>query len=353
MYKRYRTNLLLAIFTLLCYVSVLLPPAWWFVLGFFALLIPVLLLLNTLLSIYWLLCRRYLKSLVSFGVLLIGFPFLKATFTWSFPPATLPKTAFTVLSYNVRVFNAFQFTSDEPSRQIIDWAKYDGAAIKCFQEFYHHPKSDVFNTLHTLTKRETYQYFFKPSFIDGRGGQFGLAIFSKHPIVQQGEVEMYDNSPNDAIFVDVVIHRDTVRIYNIHLQSMKISTQRIANTNRHNFNRNISDLAARLRDGFIARSQQIDHLVEHINHSPYPVIVCGDLNDVPYSYTYFRLKSTLKNTFEQAGRGFGYSYNSSWLLIRIDNLFHSPQLQAQDFYTHQEVGYSDHYPIKGTYSVSK
>lgn len=101
------------------------------------------------------------------------------------------------------------------------------------------------------------------------------------------------------------------------------------------------------------RASQVKILSEHIKNSPYPVILAGDFNDVPYSYTYFTLKSILLNAFEEAGRGFGFTYNKVLFFLRIDNIFYDEAFEIRQFKTHREVDYSDHYPISAVFKLDR
>jgi endonuclease/exonuclease/phosphatase family metal-dependent hydrolase len=173
---------------------------------------------------------------------------------------------------------------------------------------------------------------------DKRGGKFGLAIFSRFPILEKGEIDLKDKSHNDAIFADVLIEKDTIRIYNIHLQSMKINQKRMTDTDK--WKENIIDVSQRLRKGFAARSKQIDIIANHISKSPYPIILCGDLK-------------YLDNAFEKAGNGFEISLNSPIFYVRIDNQFFSPSIEIFNYQTYQNIEYSDHFPIKVLYGLER
>jgi endonuclease/exonuclease/phosphatase family metal-dependent hydrolase len=354
MRKRLTLNILFTIFTLLCYACVLFPPTWWWLLGFMAMLIPVCLILQFLFLIYWLAYRKFLFACLPFCVLLFGFPFLKASIALTFLDKDSTKHKnFSVLTYNVQVFNAYTKKNKDYkiSKHLINWVKNDESDIKCLQEFYTIPKHEVFNTVSAITKDKKYHSYFQSALTDKRGGKFGLAIFTRFPIVNKGEIDLKDKSYNDAIFADILIEKDTLRIYNIHLQSMKINQKRMTDTDK--WKENLIDLSQRLQKGFAARSKQIDIIGEHLTNSPYPVILCGDLNDLPYSYTYFRLKKQLKNAFEEAGNGFEISLNSQIFYVRIDNQFFSPQIDIFDYQTIKEVNYSDHFPIKVAYGIQK
>jgi endonuclease/exonuclease/phosphatase family metal-dependent hydrolase len=352
MRKRFITTLFIALLTLLCYASVLFPPSWWWFAGFLSLAIPVFLVLQFVLIFYWLFYRKYYYALLALLVLAFGFPFIKASFTMhSNPKSRNRNKSFAVLTYNVQVFNAYSKKNNNYalSKNTLNWVKYDNAAIKCLQEFYYMPNHTVFNTLAQLGKAEKYKYYFKPALTDKNNGQFGLAIFTKFPIIRTGEVNLQDKSYNDAIFADLLVFGDTIRVYNVHLQSMKINKKRMTDTDK--WKENLVDLAQRLRYGFSARANQINLIAEHIANCKHKVILCGDLNDVPYSYTYFRLKKMLDNAFEEAGNGFGFSLNSSIFYVRIDNQFCSSNLQVLDYETHNEVIYSDHFPVRSVYAL--
>ena len=108
-----------------------------------------------------------------------------------------------------------------------------------------------------------------------------------------------------------------------------------------------------LRTGFTDRRIQIEIVEGYVAQSPYPVIVTGDFNDTPYSIVYERLRRRLRNAFEDAGRGFGFTLNRAPRYIRIDNQFYDPRLTVFSFQTLRDVPFSDHYPILGRYGIKQ
>ena len=100
------------------------------------------------------------------------------------------------------------------------------------------------------------------------------------------------------------------------------------------------------------RSRQVDELSAHINSSPYPVIICGDFNDPPYSYAYSRISQYLQDTFLEKGKGFGISYNGSFIPYRIDYILHSNYFECLK-YSMVRKKLSDHYPIVVTLKPKK
>ena len=101
------------------------------------------------------------------------------------------------------------------------------------------------------------------------------------------------------------------------------------------------------------RAHQVNELMEHIENCPFQVVLCCDLNELPYSYVYHQIKNKLANAFEKGGAGFGFSYNGKIPFLRIDNQFFSSRLEILHYQTPKEINYSDHYPIKCVYSIKK
>ena len=264
---------------------------------------------------------------------------------------------FTVLSYNASFFHnpgrwSEEYESALMNRSAVamkEWLAAHDADIKCIQEFYNHSDSPVFNTLSTIGHQGEYHYFFADS-ERPYAWDAGLAIFSRFPIIDTGQVMFSRNAYNKAAFADVVIAADTVRIINVHLQSMGLEASGptaglLAKTGGY---------ARKVKYGLIARSQQTEVLLRFIRTSPYPVVMGGDLNELPFGNAYLNLKATLRNAHETAGQGAGFTYNHPWLFfLRVDHQFYDPALRVHNFTTYQEMKYSDNFPIEATYSLPK
>ncbi len=355
---KYRTlvrafNIFIFVVTLIAYVSTYISPEKLWVAGFLSLAIPGLLVLNVLLLLYYLLRGRiwFLFPLIA---LLAGYRYLSASFSVNPQTEWRPEAdSFSVLNYNVRVFNSYAYLQNEnqTGKSMIEWIADHDADVKCLQEFYNEDSSNLYNTFSRIRRAGQYQGYVRSSVTNRVGGQFGLAIFSRFPILAKGEVNVRGNKQQHAIYTDLLINRDTVRVYNVHLQSMSIDEKKMGDIDKAK--ENYTAIARKLRFGFINRAKQIDNLLAHIQQGPHRVIVCGDFNDIPYSYTYSRLKGHLHNAFEEAGNGLGFSYNGKLFFLRIDNQFYSEGLEAQNFETYRDVSYSDHYPVQASYRVAE
>jgi len=326
--------------------SVYISPEHFPYVGLIPFFIPVVWLLNLLLLCIAILSWRK-SAFIPLIVLLIGYRFVAITFQLNQKKESTEPTI-DVLSYNAHLFDYKRRVTGGPfDPNVFKWIQDHPAGVKVFQEFYNDETSSSRNALKILGDDMGLEYSYQV--IDGNPEKrsYGLAIFSKYPILNEGKI--FDNQKsNGAIFADILVNQDTIRIYNSHLESMKIDSDLLENIEgvRDNYRQTLG----KLHRGSLTRSRQLKVLVEHIRFSPHPVILLGDLNEVPYSYTYFKLSENLANAFEEAGRGFGFTYNRILFFLRIDHIFSSPELKAIDFKTHREVDYSDHYPVSASFS---
>lgn len=330
--------------SLLLFSSVYISPEYFKYVGLLPFFIPFAYLINIFLAGILVLSLRKL-SLLPLLVLLIGFRFALASFQYN--PIIDNAQGLEVLSYNAHLFNYHLANGDKFDPNVFNWLKDHPAGVKVFQEFYQDFSTSSRNAIKILGKDSGYEHSFHLTDESPNSKSVGLAIFSKYPIINEGRV-FGKNNTNGAIFADITINHDTIRIYNVHLESMSIDSEKLENI--AGVKQNYRQTLRKLNSGSLARSQQLAILLEHARNSPHRIILLGDLNEVPYSYTYFKLSENLVNAFETAGRGFGFTYNKVLFFLRIDHIFSDPSLQAVQFKTYREVDYSDHYPISAIFN---
>ncbi len=340
-------RIIFIIVTLICYLSVFISPEKFWLAGFLSLSVPLLITLH---FFFLIINIRRLRSGFFYhsAAIVIGFAFIKVTYSISKNDG---EGDLKVLSYNVRVFNNYAHLSNEEyisSKKMIGWSVENDAQIKCFQEYYNNNNSDIFDVQNQLIQAGWDQTHFKIVFRDRAKAEFGIAIYSKLPVIKTGEVYSDSGKFFNSIFVDILRGDDTIRIYNTHLESMSIDVEDVVNTDR--LAKSYKDTGYRLRNGFISRAQQMKGLLESIEDCPYKIILCGDLNELPYSYPYFSLRNRLNNAFEKAGNGFGFTYNGKLFFLRIDNQFFSKAIDIHNFMTHRNIDFSDHFPLTASYS---
>jgi len=171
---------------------------------------------------------------------------------------------------------------------------------------------------------------------------------TSYPIVNMFEIR-FESSGNMAIYTDVLIGNDTIRVFNVHLQSYGIDPDRYSIVDTPGLDekkdiKEVKDMAGKLKRAFQMRATQVWKIRNQIDNSPYPVIICGDFNDTPMSYAYQTLRKNLKDAFITSGKGVGRTYVGKLPSFRIDNIFYSNNFQSYNFKTY-DFKMSDHLPI--------
>ena len=343
------SNSIAAVLTLLLYYLPDIAPQDFPIGAFLIFLIPLMILINLLFVVIWLFKRPIYLTLISLTVILIGYKYIDRSF--AFGKSSSSEKAFTVLNCNVRIFNVYDHLADKEfasSKGMLKWVKNFNSDISCLQEFYSNETNPIFFTEKEIKKKFPFGYV--APFFESPIQKFGMAIFSKYPIVNKGELKFREHSNNQIIFADIKIKNDTVRIYNMHLQSMAIDENDIINSKFDDSSKNKwLNILLRYKNGSIQRGRQVNALINHMKSCTYKIIVCGDLNEPPYGYAYEELSDELDNAFQKRGNGLGITYNGKLPLLRIDNQFFGKGLKVNKFKVHNEMNYSDHYPISASY----
>jgi endonuclease/exonuclease/phosphatase family metal-dependent hydrolase len=346
-------NILAAILLLISQASSSINPIVFWPVGIFANLYPVFLLINICFLIYWGL-RRHRLIVLSAAIILIGYD--KCTMLYQPAIAKFdvkpPKNSFKILSYNVRLFDLYNWTGNLKTRKkIFDYLYEEHPDILCFQEYFHSDEGDFQNNQALRNLLKLPYSSIKYSITLRKAHHWGIATFSKYPIINEGTLFFTSGKSNFCLYSDLVINQDTIRVYNTHLQSnhfKKTEYDFIENTDsliNDKKLKNTKSILRRIRTAVIKRSEQADILRAHIEKCPYPVLICGDFNDTPYSYPYQTIRKDLKDSFTEKGEGFGNTYFSLFVKFRIDYILHSSEFKTYSFHT-KEVKLSDHYPIQ-------
>ncbi len=339
---------------MLSYLSVFISPRHFWPLAIFGLLYPYLVLLNVVFVIFWAVALKK-KFILSLVVVLLGGPFLFRNIQFlktfrSKQTHTEESHSFKVMSFNVRLFNLYKWIKvDNAGTEISRYISAESPDIICFQEFYTREKGSL--TEKNLMKNLTPAKFKHVKYTLRKPGvsNFGIATFSRYPIVNRGEIS-FSNTFNQCIYSDVKIGADTIRVYNLHLQSYRLRKENYEFLDSLKFAYNarqvkgFKNFTYRIKTAYIKRSIQADAVAAHISKSPHPVIICGDFNDSPVSYAYQKISANLKDAFMESGSGTGSTYLGRLPSYRIDYILHSPAFNAFD-YSIPKVGLSDHHPV--------
>ena len=249
-----------------------------------------------------------------------------------------------VQSYNVGMFSAGKGSAskDECRKSVVGHIKKNEPHIVCLQEFF------VESRVQADTILPEYKYRCHHLFKVRNGKFFGNIILSKYPIVGSGKIS-FQRSTNLSVYADIDHFGRKVRVYNNHLESYDVSfTGFIKKLNSNPQSEEIADgiieVHEKMKGTFIKRSEQVDKIMQSIDESHLPAIICGDFNDTPMSYTYHRLSKGRKDSFIEAGSGFAGTYMPIWPLLRIDYILFPQEYEGISHKTDM-VGYSDHYPV--------
>lgn len=322
-------NIVLTVLTFVAYILPFLAPRLFPFLSVLTLVMPLLLVLNGLFFVYWLLQLKR-QMLLSGLVLLLGITFISKFYKFSGEVIANEPGDFTLMSYNVRLFNLYDWLPKKGvPDSIMAFVRQKQPDVICFQEYS------------TIGGAQFSQYRHKYIYENEHNrARLGQAIYSKFPIINSGNIP-FPESDNNVVFADVVKGDDTLRIYSMHLQSIKISPDIHEKIDEEKS----KVIFKRLSEAFKEQQEQAELIKKHKSECSYPMIICGDLNNSAFSYVYRGIKGNMKDAFEEAGSGFGKSYDYKYYPARIDYVFTDKDIVIKEYNTFRNFINSDHFPI--------
>lgn len=325
------TGISVTIILLASWLAGFINPQQNWVVSILCLVFPYIFLLGMIFAFLGLL----IKNSKSWGLIVLlistSSTFRKSFFNQSFHTA-IQSASFDLMTHNIG--------SSLDGNKKLTWAFYQkiNADIYCLQEW------NEFTTARTIKDSLFRHYTSSIKYINNP-----WPIFSKFPILTAGELRSKAKG-NGATWANIVYGKDTIRIYNVHLVSNRISgqTEELLNAETiksKNSVRRILDVLKRYRNASTLRVDQAKILKQHMIRSPYPVILAGDFNDIPSSYIYRQLQKGLDDSFLQAGSGMAYTYAGKLPFLHIDHILYDPDFECQNLQI-KRTAYSDHFPVK-------
>jgi len=298
-------------------------------------ILPILIIANFLLLIYWLVRKRWVYAIIPLVTLLCCIPYMGTLVQpRSVSEKPVAPEELVVATYNVARFN--RETSGFMAQDILAEMKRQKVDVFCVQEYMEN-SGDRKNT-------DSYKEYFPYVAMAGRDG----VIFSRYPI-KSVKTFLFDDSNQAALYADIDVKGQMIRVFSAHLESTginrtmykagKLEAQGISVEN----NRVLNAIYGNYTLGMIFRASQANMLAQQIQSSKIPCIVCGDFNDVPYSYVYKTMLGNLVDGFKECGGGYMNTYRGK-KNVRIDYIFHSESLEGLSYYR-TDLTYSDHYPV--------
>lgn len=311
------TNIVLAFLLVLAYFTNYISPILIPLISVLNFSIPVLWILNFIFILIWIykLKKHFLLSL---SVIILGFFHFNKLFVISSSESDA-NNGLKVMSYNVMQFYSKENIHKSTSKDIKDFILKENPDIFCVQEY-------IYNSGFTFD-----DYKYNTSIINKRSIQ--TVIFSKYPIINTKSYNFYASN-NSAKMADIVIKEDTIRVFNAHFESLNLDVKMYK-----------GNLLNSLKKSFTRQIIQFEMLKSDIQNSPYPIILCADMNNTALSYLYRQIiKEGLDDTFLEAGYFYGETFKFKGLPIRLDMIFKSDNLKTNNFKNYK-VKYSDHTPV--------
>jgi endonuclease/exonuclease/phosphatase family metal-dependent hydrolase len=262
-----------------------------------------------------------------------------------------------IMSFNVRLFDVYKWSQHKDTKdRILQLIADYQPDILCLQEIYYELKPDYIS-LKQISKKTALPYVHvENSVVHHNNYCFGIATFSKFPILHKARIPFSQNTDNLAIYTDLKINDDTLRVFNMHLESIRFRNEdyetlkSITGVDDKVNLKGERRILGRMKRAYIERSKQADFICEEVTKSPFKILLAGDFNDTPGSYVYTKISSTLSDAFLKHGRYSGSTYVSKIPFMRIDYLLYDKKLDCKA-YSRANVVLSDHFPIIAEYQL--
>lgn len=330
----YGFNILIALLTLMAFLLPFLTPKAFPILSVLTLFLPFFLLVNLLFSIYWMVQMKR-QFILSGVLLLLGLPYFQRLYQFGESNPEKTENELVMMSFNVRLFNLYQWKKVASVKAMMDsLIKSEQPDLICLQE-YSKIDIDIFN-----------QYTHRHLVFFDKKQKSGHAIFSKFPILHKGKISL-EGRGSSIIYADVLYKSDTIRLYSMHLKSVNITPDvNEIEDDLNNVTQERSKLMLkRMSESFAMQQKQAELLSSHREKVKHKVFIAGDLNNSAFSYVYRNVRGDLLDAFEEAGEGFGKSYDFKYYPARIDYIFIDPTFEVKSLKTHNKSSFSDHFPL--------
>ena len=309
---------------------------------------PFLLVANLGFLVFWLIFKWTRAWLPTAGFILSYVPI--SIYMPINGPDTPPDDALKLVSYNVCGYGG-NYKYEHGFEKVLDYLIEEQADIVCLQE-------DI----------DTWRrYCFKQ--YEERGLQYNdtivlcndntrfncLGIHTKYPIIRRDRIDYSTVSNNGSAAWWLRVGKDTVIVVNNHFESCHLNQE-----DRRQYRQILKGEMARdsvraesqllmvkLAEANSVRSSQVEAVCDYVDQflDDYPVIVCGDFNDNPISFSRYMVAKRLRDCFVETGRGVGLSYNQKAFSFRIDHIFCSSDITPYQCLVDSKMDASDHFPM--------
>lgn len=351
-------NYVFVVLLLLTNLSTVVAPDLFWPISILGLGFPVLLISNFLFFVLWLLLwKRYM--FYSLLVIILSYALILDHIQFYNESTSVESTA---SSISILSFNVFNLSNNNSSigiksvrDDIVEFVDDQNADLVCFQEFQSYPTKGV-NSVEDYKKKLQLLHVFSAPYLKKNNHKFLdlLVVYSRYPIINSKK--FYMDGKIYGFYVDVEIENEKIRLFNLHLESnhfnkndYDIFSDKDVNLDQKKRNQMVL-LVQKLKKYSVKRSYQARTIRTEVESSPYPVIVVGDFNDTPASYTYQHIRQDMLDAFKIKGSGYSNTYNGNLPPMRIDFMLFDTQMKVLDYQV-LKPDLSDHYPILTHFTI--
>jgi len=344
-------NVGVVILLIICGYAYKIKPEYSFIAAFLGYGFPFMAIINLFFIFYWLIRLKgwILISLVGF---VLTYSSCQAWFPINLKTEKQTENTIKVLSYNIMYLGYDEKQDPAALNPIFDYIREKDADIVCLQE-----AGLYFIEMTTKDQRVMEALKAYPYICSGEHeNRYSVVLLSKYPVIRFHRIN-YDSQSNSSYCYDLKIGSDTVRVINNHLESNKLNKDEKNKyqdllTNRESDKlKNVAEvLGSKVGNASFIRANQADSVSKVVLESPYKVILCGDFNDVPGSYTYRTVRKGMLDSWVENGKGWGNTFHENLFLFRIDFIMHTPGIKSTKVKV-DKVRLSDHYPIWANFEL--
>lgn len=346
-------NIFAIVLLLLSACSDKISPVKFVVFSFLGMGFPFILLINVLFLFWWLIFFRWKQLIVCFIGILLCWGAVNTYFPLHSRTKEIPENSIKMLTYNVMGFHDSKPHKKNNPNQVLRFIIENDADIVCVQEYRAYENMDLLSPddLRKALNKYPYSYFYQIETESYSLGVYGMAIYSKFPILSTRKIE-FDSEFNGAFLSEINVNGKKVSLINCHLETNKLSDEErkqysdfVKNPDSKKIDAIAKSSVKKLKPAFKTRALQAEKVAKIIQSQKNPyIIVCGDFNDTPISYARHTIKGDLKDSWAETGFGPGITYNQNRFYFRIDYILHSDNIKAFNCSV-GKLKDSDHYPV--------
>lgn len=316
---------------------------------------PFLAILTIILIVFWALSRKIFFC--AFGILTVIICLTPLSNAFPLGSSRIPDEGaqtFKIISWNV-IHTRDLRKPDFPGNRAVNYMIDSEADIITLAELLNFSAKEIPNFTPSLKDSLFNAYPYHAGL-----NKTDIKILSKYPVRRLDRIS-YNSIGNcryDFFLVNFPENRELI-VAMVHLFSYglseeernvvtEINSMKTAKSSLDEFKGSIRQ---KLRHAFRQRAEDATRLREELDDiSPdIPLIVCGDFNDVPGSWTYNIVRGDdLKDAYAETNFGPAITYNLHAFYFHIDQMLYRGPLVALDLEI-GKINTSDHYPLIGEF----